>query len=101
MGDFMKQNANSHTRQRAPIGTLFGKIEAFLSSIVDSWLPRTKTGLGRALGLTGELPGKALRKESRRVATTAYQLKRLLSALDRLVATLVAPMTTWSRAIGG
>ncbi len=33
--------------------------------------------------------------------TAWIHFERLLSALDRLVAALVAPMATWSRAIGG
>ena len=33
--------------------------------------------------------------------TAWINFERLLSALDRLVATLVAPKTPWSRAIGG
>jgi hypothetical protein len=38
----------------------------------------------------------------RALLQTAWtHFERLLSALDRLVASLVAPMAPWSRAIGG
>jgi hypothetical protein len=38
----------------------------------------------------------------RALLQTAWtHFERLLSALDRLVAALVAPMAQWSRAIGG
>ena len=63
-----------------------------LAALNLSTMMRAIIGIGRPRSLQG----------LRAMLQTAWtHFDRLLSALDRRVATLVAPMTKWSRAIGG